>query len=89
MEQLLNNIPHAPHTRQNDAPLLVYIAPPMVLSGLVAVAMSAIPAREPTKTSKPGRPQTLARGPRPAGAGLWGYPASQAAHRAARTGGPD
>jgi hypothetical protein len=44
MEQLPDNIPHARHTRQNDALL---VALPMMLSGIVAVGMCALPARGP------------------------------------------
>jgi hypothetical protein len=44
LEQPLNSIPQTPHTRQNDALL---IALPMVLSGIVAVGMCALPSQGP------------------------------------------
>jgi hypothetical protein len=53
MKQPLDGIPHAPRTRQNDAPLLIHIGLPMVLSGIVAAAMSALPTRERTRHPNP------------------------------------
>jgi hypothetical protein len=47
MDQLLDNIPQAQHTRQNDEYLLFSIGFPMVLSGIVAAAMSALPSPGP------------------------------------------
>jgi hypothetical protein len=56
LEQPSHSIPHTPHTRQNDAPLFIYIGFPMDLSGLVAAAMRALPS-----PSRPPHPNPAAR----------------------------
>jgi len=71
MDQLLDSIPQDSHTRQNHDNPLFTIGLPMMLSGIVAVGMCALPARGPRihpnpaarKRSLVGRGmQALARG---------------------------
>jgi hypothetical protein len=60
LEQPSQSIPH-PHTPvKNDAPLFMHIGFPMVLSGILAAALRALPARERTRHLPPAaRKQAL------------------------------